>query len=129
MACVAFNTCPLALAEAQRYLPALISKIEPLLEKYSLQDEAITLRMTGCPNGCARPYAAEIGLVGTAYGQYNLHIGGDRIGERLNTKFKESLDEKQILQELEELFSVYSKERSEDETFGDFSKRKWIINS
>ncbi|MDP4263730.1 MAG: NADPH-dependent assimilatory sulfite reductase hemoprotein subunit [Bacteroidota bacterium] len=129
MACVAFNTCPLALAEGQRYLPSLISKIEPLLEKYTLQDEPITLRMTGCPNGCARPYAAEIGLVGTAYGQYNLHIGGDRLGERLNTKFKENLDEEQILQTLEELFAVYSRERKGDETFGDFSNKKWIHNT
>src|SRR5690606_8236793 len=83
IACVAFPTCPLALAEAQRYLPSLISKIEPLLVKYQLNEQDIVLRMTGCPNGCARPYAAEIGLVGTAYGQYNLHIGGDRQGLRL----------------------------------------------
>jgi sulfite reductase (NADPH) hemoprotein beta-component len=126
LACVAFNTCPLALAEAQRYLPSLISKIEPLLEKYDLQNEEITLRMTGCPNGCARPYAAEIGFVGTAYGQYNLHIGGDNLGERLNTKYKENLDEGQILKTLDELFGVYAKEREGGETFGDFSNRKWI---
>lgn len=129
MACVAFNTCPLALAEAQRYLPSLISKIEPLLFKYEMKQEEIVLRMTGCPNGCARPYAAEIGLVGTSYGQYNLHIGGDRLGERLNTKFKESLDEAQILETLDELFGVYKKERSSGETFGDFSNRKWIIGN
>ncbi|MGK2860668.1 MAG: NADPH-dependent assimilatory sulfite reductase hemoprotein subunit [Chitinophagaceae bacterium] len=126
IACVAFNTCPLALAEAQRYLPALISKIEPLLEKYSLQNDEIILRMTGCPNGCGRSPAAEIGFVGTAYGHYNLHIGGDRIGERLNTKFKENLNEEQILETLDELFAVFSKERINDETFGDFSNRKWI---
>jgi sulfite reductase (NADPH) hemoprotein beta-component len=127
MACVSFNTCPLALAEAQRYLPSLISKIEPLLEKYELRQDEIILRMTGCPNGCARPFAAEIGLVGTAYGQYNLHIGGDRLGERLNTKFKESLDEEQILKTLDELFDVYTKERAAEETFGDFSNRKWVL--
>jgi sulfite reductase (NADPH) hemoprotein beta-component len=126
MACVAFNTCPLALAEAQRYLPSLISKIEPVLKKYQLQQEDIILRMTGCPNGCARPYAAEIGLVGTAYGQYNLHIGGDRVGQRLNTKFKENLDEKEILSQLDELFFTYTKEKNTGETFGDFSNRKWI---
>src|SRR5690606_18735167 len=79
IACVAFNTCPLALAEAQRYLPTLISKIEPILFKYQLQDDEIILRMTGCPNGCGRSPAAEIGLVGTAYGLYNLYIGGDRL--------------------------------------------------
>ncbi len=126
MACVAFNTCPLALAEAQRYLPSLITKMEPLLIKYNLEEEEISVRMTGCPNGCARPYAAEIGFVGTAYGRYNLHIGGDRLGERLNTKFKESLDESQILDTLDELFSVYKIEKNGNETFGDFSYRKWI---
>jgi sulfite reductase (NADPH) hemoprotein beta-component len=129
LACVAFNTCPLALAEAQRYLPSLISKIEPLLEKYALQNEEITLRMTGCPNGCARPFAAEIGFVGTTYGQYNLHIGGDRLGERLNTKYKENLDEGQILKTLDELFDVYARERENGETFGDFSNRKWIVSN
>lgn len=126
IACVAFNTCPLALAEAQRYLPTLISKIEPILYKYALQDEEITLRMTGCPNGCGRSPAAEIGFVGTAYGQYNLHIGGDRLGERLNTKYKESLGEEEILQSLDELLGVYKAERQQGETFGDFSYRKWI---
>ena len=123
IACVAFPTCPLALAEAQRYLPSLINKIEPLSAKYNLKEQDIVLRMTGCPNGCARPYAAEIGLVGTAYGKYNLHIGGDRQGLRLGEKYKESLDEEQILNELDYLFSRYSLERMIDETFGDFSKR------
>ena len=128
IACVAFNTCPLALAEAQRYLPTLIDKIEPILAKHGLQDDEIILRMTGCPNGCGRSPAAEIGFVGTAYGQYNLHIGGDREGERLNTKYKDSLNEEEILQTLDQLFEVYSKERTSGETFGDFSQRKWILN-
>lgn len=123
MACVALPTCPLALAEAQRYLPSLISKIEPLLTKHSLQQDEIVLRMTGCPNGCARPYAAEIGLIGTAPGKYNLHIGGDRQGERLNIKYKENLNEEQILQVLDILFEIYAKEKKEKETFGDFAKR------
>jgi sulfite reductase (NADPH) hemoprotein beta-component len=128
IACVAFNTCPLALAEAQRYLPMLIDKIEPILTKHGLQDDEIILRMTGCPNGCGRSPAAEIGFVGTAYGQYNLHIGGDREGERLNTKYKDSLNETEILTTLDELFEVYAKERNSGETFGDFSQRKWILN-
>lgn len=127
MACVAFNTCPLALAEAQRYLPSLIDKIEPLLTKYSIAEEEIILRMTGCPNGCGRSSAAEIGLIGTAYGHYNLHIGGDREGERLNTKFAENVNEEQILHTLDELFAVYVAERNKGEKFGDFSNRKWII--
>ena len=123
MACVALNTCPLALAEAQRYLPSLISKIELLLKKYNLQNEEITIRMTGCPNGCARPYAAEIGLVGTAYGLYNLHLGGDRLGERLNKKIKEHLNEAEILKELDAIFKIYSADKKTNETFGDFVVR------
>lgn len=123
IACVAFNTCPLALAEAQRYLPTLIDKIEPLLEKHGIAQEEITLRMTGCPNGCGRSPAAEIGFIGTSYGQYNLHIGGDRLGERLNEKYRDSLDEPAILSELDLLFASYSKERKQNETFGDFAKR------
>lgn len=127
IACVAFNTCPLALAEAQRVLPGLISKIEPVMYKYGLQDDNISVRMTGCPNGCARPYAAEIALIGTAYGYYNLQIGGDRIGTRLNKLYKESLDEEAIVQELDGLFKTYSDKRNAGETFGDFAKRvKWV---
>lgn len=123
IACVAFNTCPLALAEAQRYLPELISKIEPLLAKYELQEEDISIRMTGCPNGCGRPYVAEIGLIGTAYGEYNLHIGGDRLGFRLNTKYQSGLKEDQILHSLDNLFNDYSKGKLTGETFGDYCNR------
>ncbi len=127
MACVAFPTCPLALAEAQRYLPSLIDKIELLLGKYSLSEEEIIIRMTGCPNGCARSYAAEIGFVGTAYGKYNMHIGGDRIGERLNKIYKENIGEEEILQSLDGLFNIYSSQKQTSETFGDFSLRqKWV---
>lgn len=128
MACVALPTCPLALAEAQRYLPELITKIEPILEKHQLGKEEIVMRMTGCPNGCARSYVAEIGFVGTAMGKYNLHLGGDRQGERLNKIFLESQNETQILQTLDNLFEVYSAERNGGETFGDFSVRKNWVN-
>lgn len=123
MACVAFNTCPLALAEAQRYLPALITKVEKILEKYTLQNEPITIRMTGCPNGCGRSPAAEIGLIGTAYGKYNLYIGGDNEGTRLNFKYKEHLEEKEILEHLEKLFFDFANKRNEGEKFGDFAYR------
>ncbi len=121
MACVALNTCPLALAEGQRYMPTLLSKIEPLLIKHDLIMDEIVIRMTGCPNGCARPFAAEIGLVGTALGKYNLQLGGDRVGERLNKLYKESLDEEAILSELDILFGRYAAERIDGETFGDFT--------
>lgn len=127
IACVAFNTCPLALAEAQRYLPSLITKIESLLEKYKLQKEGIGIRMTGCPNGCARPYISEIGFVGTNYGRYNMHLGADVIGTRLNKIYKENLDEQEILTELDGLFERFNKNRKKKEAFGDFVVREGIV--
>jgi sulfite reductase (NADPH) hemoprotein beta-component len=127
IACVAFNTCPLALAEAQRYLPSLITRIEPLLEQYGIREEDFHLRMTGCPNGCGRPYVAEIGLIGISYGHYNLHLGGDRLGERLNSRYLENLDEEGILAELGNLFARYAQEKRAGEGFGDFVVRKKIV--
>ena len=90
-----------------------------------IMDE-IVIRMTGCPNGCARPFAAEIGFVGTGLGKYNLQLGGDRIGERLNKLYKESLNEDEILAELDYLFATYKSEKSDGETFGDFAHKKWM---
>lgn len=127
IACVALPTCPLALAEAQRYLPALISKIEPLLQKHQLQQEEIIMRMTGCPNGCGRSTASEIGFIGTAPGKYNLHLGGDNPGYRLNKLFKENLEEPAILEELDNLFSAFKNERNTGESFGDFAVRKQLV--
>lgn len=128
VACVAFNTCPLALAEGQRYLPALISKLEALLDKHQLGNAGPIVRMTGCPNGCARPYIAEIGFVGTAYGRYNVMLGADECGERLNKLYKENLDEIEILNELDDLFARYAKQRlSCNESFGDFVARVGIV--
>jgi len=129
MACVAFNTCPLALAEAQRYMPEFLTKLEPVLQKHGLGEEEIIIRMTGCPNGCARSVAAEIGLVGTAYGRYNLHIGGDREGKRLNTRFRENIDEAEILSSLDSLLGNYAKNRNPTETFGDFVYRKKLYEA
>lgn len=127
MACVAFPTCPLALAEAQRYLPDLISKIIPIQQKHGIEKEDIILRVTGCPNGCARSVAAEIGLIGTAYGRYNLHLGGDRAGKRLNTKFKENIEEAEILETLDVLFASFATNRLEKETFGDYVHRDGFL--
>jgi sulfite reductase (NADPH) hemoprotein beta-component len=124
IACVALPTCPLALAEAQRYLPDLIGKIGLLLDKHELSKEEIIIRMTGCPNGCGRPYVAEIGFVGTAAGHYNLHLGGDHEGLRLNKIYKENLDEPAILRELDLLFWLFKKERITGEGFGDFALRQ-----
>lgn len=126
MACVALPTCPLALAEAQRYLPELVTKIEPLLAKHNLQNDDITIRMTGCPNGCGRSYVSEIGFVGTAAGQYNLMLGGDRYGVRLNKIYKEKLYENEILEELDLVFDNYIKERIPYETLGDYTNRKYF---
>jgi len=129
MACVALPTCPLALAEAQRYLPTLLDKIEPLLQKHQLQQEEIIIRMTGCPNGCARSYAAEIGLVGTGPGRYNLQLGGDRIGQRLNQIYQENIGEEEILASLDGLLESYAAGRLTGESFGDFAIRKQWVSS
>lgn len=126
MACVALPTCPLALAEAQRYLPELVTKIEPLLEKHGLTDDEISIRMTGCPNGCGRPYVAELGFIGTGPGQYNFMLGGDRYGERLNFLYKERQTESQILEEVDSLFSNYVANKTSNETFGDFAFRTFF---
>ncbi len=90
-------------------------------------EEEIIIRMTGCPNGCARSYIAEIGFVGTAVGKYNLHLGGDNLGYRLNKIYKESLEEPQILAELDGLFASFKNERNVNESFGDFTIRKQIV--
>lgn len=127
IACVALNTCALALAEAQRYLPHLLDKIEILLQKHQLAEEKIVVRMTGCPNGCARPYMAEIGFVGTSLGHYNLMLGADVEGARLNKLYKENLDETAILNELDTLFERFAKHRKAGEPFGDFIVREAIV--
>ncbi len=123
MACVALNTCPLALAEGQRYLPELVTKIEELQTKHELSEQAISVRMTGCPNGCARPYLAEIGFVGKAMGKYNMYLGASPRGERLNKLYKESLSEAEILTELDQLLPKFKAERNSGEAFGDFINR------
>lgn len=123
MACVAFPTCALAMAESERYLPSLIDRIDERLEAHGLRDEAMTIRMTGCPNGCARPYIAEIGLVGKGPGQYNLYLGAGFAGDRLNKLYRENIDEEEILAALDPLFARYADERNNGEHFGDFAVR------
>lgn len=123
MACVALPTCGLALAESERYLPSLITKIDALLAEHGLADQKITLRMTGCPNGCARPYISEIGLVGRNPERYNLMLGGAADGSRLNQIYRENLDEAGILGALDPLFKSYARDRQPSETFGDFMHR------
>ena len=127
IACVALNTCPLAFAEAERYLPSLIDKLDEIIRRLGLEKEGITIRMTGCPNGCGRPYNAEIGFVGRAKGIYNLYLGGAYEGIRLNSLYKEMLNEQQILEILEPLLSDYAGNRKQGEHFGDFVHRKGIV--
>jgi sulfite reductase (NADPH) hemoprotein beta-component len=123
LACVAFPTCALAMAEAERYLPDFTSRVEALLDKHGLMNEAISLRITGCPNGCARPYLAEIALVGKAPGRYNLFLGGDAFGHRLNRLARENIDEGQILETLDGLLAQFVVSRDGTESFGNFANR------
>jgi sulfite reductase (NADPH) hemoprotein beta-component len=127
MACVALPTCGLALAESERYLPSLITKLDALLAQNGLASQPITVRMTGCPNGCARPYIAEIGFVGRNPGRYNLLLGGAHDGSRLNRLFKEDADEDSILGALAPLFADYAQAREEGEFFGDYITRKGVV--
>ncbi len=129
MACVALPTCALAMAESERYLPQLVGKIENMMEANGLRDDAIVVRMTGCPNGCARPYLGEIGFVGKAPGKYNLYLGAGFRGDRLNKLYRENIGEEQILSELEPLIAAYAKERNDGEPFGDFVIRAGYINT
>ncbi|MFT4198110.1 MAG: assimilatory sulfite reductase (NADPH) hemoprotein subunit [Pseudoxanthomonas sp.] len=123
MACVALPTCALAMAEAERYLPDFNARLQPLLERHGLAEAPILLRISGCPNGCSRPYLAEIALVGKAPGRYNLMLGGDHRGQRLNTLYRENIAEADILAALEPLLARYAGERGDGERFGDFLHR------
>lgn len=125
--CVAFPTCGLAMAESERYLPQLISKLETALEEYGLRHDSVVMRMTGCPNGCARPWLAEVALVGKALGAYNLMLGGGHHGQRLNKIYRYSIKEDEILDILKPLFKKWSLERQEGEPFGDFLIRTGVI--
>ncbi|MGV8090461.1 MAG: assimilatory sulfite reductase (NADPH) hemoprotein subunit [Mangrovibacterium sp.] len=127
IACVALNTCGLAFAEAERYLPSLITKIEHILNEYGLLKEEIVIRMTGCPNGCGRPYLAEIGLIGKSLGHYNLYLGGSFNGTRLNALYKETLSEDEILAELRPVIADFAQSRRKGEHFGDFVIRKKYV--
>ena len=129
MACVALPTCGLALAESERFLPELLTALEGSLDKAGLRDNEIVIRMTGCPNGCARPYLAEIGLVGRNPGLYNLYLGAAFNGERLNKLYAEDVDQGRIVGLLEPMFARYAKEREEGEHFGDFVIRAGYVRA
>ncbi|WP_022793608.1 assimilatory sulfite reductase (NADPH) hemoprotein subunit [Marinococcus halotolerans] len=120
MACVSFPTCGLAMAEAERYLPSLVDKLEVMLEEQGLRDEDIIIRMTGCPNGCARSALGEIGFIGKAPGKYNMYLGASFTGDRLSKLYRENIGEEEILSELKPMIGRFAKERYEGEHFGDF---------
>lgn len=127
MACVALPTCGLALAESQRYLPDLVTELETVIEDCGLHEEAIVIRSTGCPNGCARPYLGEIGLVGRSPGKYNLYLGAGFAGDRTNKLYRESLTHDQIISELTPIIQRFAKERETGEHFGDFVIRAGYV--
>jgi sulfite reductase (NADPH) hemoprotein beta-component len=108
------------MAEAERYLPQLLSHVDATLLRHGLSREPLVLRITGCPNGCARPYVAEVALIGKALGRYNLHLGGDGRGSRLNVLYRENIDEASFLQEFDALISAWGAGRERGERFGDF---------
>ncbi|MEQ4510703.1 MAG: assimilatory sulfite reductase (NADPH) hemoprotein subunit [Dickeya sp.] len=127
MACVSLPTCPLAMAEAERFLPEFVTQVEGIMQKHGVGDDHIVLRVTGCPNGCGRAMLAEIGLVGKAIGRYNLHIGGNREGTRIPRMYRENITEKEILTEIDQLVARWASERESGEGFGDFAIRVGII--
>jgi len=127
IACVALPTCGLAMAESERYAPALLARVQALLEKHGLADAPILLRISGCPNGCSRPYLGEIALVGRAVGRYDLRLGANFTGERLNAVYRENIAEPEILETLDALFGAYAAQRQPDEKFGDFLVRTETI--
>jgi len=127
MACVALPTCGLALAESERYLPSLVTALEERLIANGLAEDEIVIRMTGCPNGCARPYLAEIGLVGKGPGRYNLYLGAAFDGSRLSKLYAEDLDHAGIIAKLDPLFAAYAAERKPKERFGGFVIRTGFV--
>src|SRR5690606_23672850 len=129
LSCVALPTCGLAMAEAERYMPALLSLFNRLKAQYRLDDTPVTLRVTGCPNGCARPYLAEIALTGRAPGLYNLYLGGSFHGDRLARLYAGNVNEARFIELLAPLFERYAGERHAQEHFGDFLVRTGLLEA
>ena len=127
LACVSLPSCGLAMAEAERYLPSFVDRVDEVLQKHGLKDIPLTVRITGCPNGCARPYLAEIALIGRAPGRYTLRLGADAVGSRLNVIYRDNIDEAAIVTVLDELIGRYAVERHAEERFGDFLWRANVL--
>ncbi|MEM7521975.1 MAG: assimilatory sulfite reductase (NADPH) hemoprotein subunit [Pseudomonadota bacterium] len=127
MACVALPTCPLAMAEAERFLPDLVAGVEALLVKHGVPDDHVILRVVGCPNGCGRAMLAEVGLVGKGPGKYNLHLGGNRVGTRIPKLYLENVSPEVIYETLDPLIGDWVAERQQDECFGDYLIRAGVV--
>lgn len=127
VACVALPTCGLAMAESERYLSTILTKLEMLLDTHGLLDEPIQFRISGCPNGCSRPYLGEIALIGRAIGRYDLRLGADFTGQRLNIVYRENVTEPEILETLNTLFAAYATDRRDTEKFGDYLVRSGTL--
>lgn len=115
------------MAEAERYLPTLIDKLEPILEEAGLRDDEINIRMTGCPNGCARPALGEIAFIGKSLGKYNMYMGAGFSGDRLSKLYRENVDENEIIDTLKPILQRYAAERDNGEHFGDFVIRAGYV--
>ena len=126
MACPALPTCGLALAEAERYLPSLIDEVEPIVAELGLDSEAFTIRMTGCPNGCARPYVADIGLVGRTLNKYTIFLGGNPEGTRLNVQYRDLVPADELTEAIRTVLVAYVAQRQPGEALGDWATRVGI---
>jgi len=129
LACVALPSCGQAMAESERYLPSLLDKLDGIMRAAGLGKDPVVIRMTGCPNGCARPYLAEIALVGKNLGKYNLYLGGGFAGDRLNKLYREGLADEEIVSVLEPIIHRYARERNPGEHFGDFTIRAGYVKA
>ena len=127
MACVSFPTCPLAMAEAERFLPEFVTEVEKIMSSHGVGNEEIVLRVTGCPNGCGRAMLSEVGLVGKAPDRYNLHLGGNRTGTRIPRMYRENISSAVILSVLDELIGRWSQEQADGEDFGDYLIRAGVV--
>ncbi|MGH8182545.1 MAG: NADPH-dependent assimilatory sulfite reductase hemoprotein subunit [Rhodanobacteraceae bacterium] len=127
IACVALPTCGLAMAESERWVPGFLPRVQALLDQHGLHDEPIDLRISGCPNGCSRPYLAEVALIGKAPGRYNLMLGGDHRGQRMNALYRENITEPETLTVLGELLARFAADRAAGEHFGDFLARTGVV--
>ncbi|NQV27658.1 MAG: NADPH-dependent assimilatory sulfite reductase hemoprotein subunit, partial [Rhodopirellula sp.] len=126
MACVALPTCPLAITEAERALPGVVDRLDRELAELGLSDEEFTVRMTGCPNGCARPYSPDIGLVGKSRGKYTLYLGGNTLGTRIGFIYQDQVPLEEIGATVSPLLGYFKSERTDGESFGDFCARKGL---